>query len=212
MQTEQKTEAAGEFIPTRETLLSRLKDLGDNESWRTFFETYWKLIYSVALKAGLRPEEAQDVVQETVVAVVRNIGAFRYDPQRCAFKTWLMQVTRSRISNQFRRNKRHRLVQPLPDSDGTALIEEIPDPAGNQVEALWDGEWQQNLMDAAIQRIKQRVDAEQFQIFDFYVLRQWPVGRVAETFGVSVGKVYLVKHRISKLIRKEVEQLEAKEW
>jgi len=91
-------------------------------------------------------------------------------------------------------------------------MEEIPDPSGNQIAALWDEEWEKNLMDAAIARVKRRVDAEQFQLFDFYVLRQWPVMKVAQTFDVSVGKVYLVKHRISKLIRREVEQLEAKTW
>lgn len=46
------------FIPTRSTLLSRLRNFDDDQSWRSFFETYWKLIYGVALKAGLRDIEA----------------------------------------------------------------------------------------------------------------------------------------------------------
>lgn len=207
--------AQDEFIPTRQTLLSRLKNLGDDESWTTFFETYWKLIYSVALKAGLTPEEAQDVVQDTVLSVVRNIGNFRYDPKRCAFKTWLMQVTRSRISNQFRRNRRHQVLERSDNSardDHTDFLEQIPDPAGNQVEALWENEWHRNLVDAAITRVKNRVDPEHFQIFDFYVLKEWPVGKVSKTFRVNAAKVYLIKHRISRLIQKEVEQLETKAW
>jgi hypothetical protein len=47
------------FIPTRSTLLSRLKDPGDDQGWRRFFDTYWKLIYGFALKAGLTETEAQ---------------------------------------------------------------------------------------------------------------------------------------------------------
>ncbi len=53
-----------EFIPTRDSLLSRLKDWNDRDSWKEFFETYWKLIYRTALQAGLNEAEAQDVVQE----------------------------------------------------------------------------------------------------------------------------------------------------
>jgi hypothetical protein len=37
-------------IPTRQSLLNRLKDWGDQSSWQDFFDTYWQLIYNVAIK------------------------------------------------------------------------------------------------------------------------------------------------------------------
>ena len=49
-------------IPTRQSLLARLKDVGDQESWRDFFDTYWRLVHATALKAGLTETEAQEVV------------------------------------------------------------------------------------------------------------------------------------------------------
>ncbi len=58
-----------EFLPTRRSLLNRLKDWGDQESWQEFFELYSRLIHSVALKAGLTKAEAQEVLQETVITV-----------------------------------------------------------------------------------------------------------------------------------------------
>ena len=68
-----------ELIPTRRSLLKRLKNWEDQTSWKDFFDTYWKLIYAVAIKAGLSGVEAQDIVQETVVAVARQMRADRYD-------------------------------------------------------------------------------------------------------------------------------------
>ncbi len=62
-----------EFIPTRQSLLSRLKDWDDRESWKDFFNTYWKLIYGVAIKSGLSDAEAQDVVQEAVISVAKKM-------------------------------------------------------------------------------------------------------------------------------------------
>ena len=50
--------SAHDLIPTRRSLLNRLKDWEDQESWQDFFDTYWKLIYGVAAKAGLTDDES----------------------------------------------------------------------------------------------------------------------------------------------------------
>jgi RNA polymerase sigma factor (sigma-70 family) len=209
MKPDQSSRAGARFIPTRRTLLSRLKDLEDDASWQRFFDTYWKLIYGVARKAGLTDTEAQDVVQETVIAVARNIGSYRYDPAVCSFKTWLMTVTRSRIANQYRRRRRHAaLVEVDDDTTGTAFLERVPDERTLDLGAVWDRAWEENVMDAAIRRVKRRVPAEQFQLFDFNVLRDWPARKVAKTFGVSSARVYLAKHRVSRLIQIEARAIE----
>jgi len=49
-----------------------------------------------------------------------------------------------------------------------------PIRAGFDLEAIWDEEWEKNLLTAALERIKRQVDPEQFQIFDLYCLEQWP--------------------------------------
>src|SRR5690349_790019 len=92
-----------EFIPTRGTLLSRIRNWEDRASWQDFFNTYWKLIYNVALKAGLPHNDAEEIVQETVVSVAKAIADFKYQPARCSFKSWLMLLIRRRISDHLRR-------------------------------------------------------------------------------------------------------------
>jgi RNA polymerase sigma-70 factor (ECF subfamily) len=203
-----------DLIPTRQSLLGRLKDWEDNQSWREFFDTYWRLIYNFALHSGLSHEEAQEVVQEAVVAVAKSIGNFRYDPAVCAFKTWLLGVTRSKIANQFARRARQPAradprVDPA-DPDSTGLVGRIPDEQSCRWDQAWDEEWRRNLMEAAIQRVKRRVSIEQYQMFDLFVLKQWPAREVARTLGVTVAHVYVVKHRLSRLVRKELEALETR--
>jgi len=68
-----------ELCPTRQSLLSRLKSWDDQESWKDFFDTYWRLIYNAAVRAGLTEPEAQDVVQETLLSVAKKIPEFKYD-------------------------------------------------------------------------------------------------------------------------------------
>jgi RNA polymerase sigma factor (sigma-70 family) len=201
-----------ELIPTRDSLLSRLKNRDDHESWQDFFDTYWKLVYGVAIKAGLTDQEAQEVVQETVITVARRIPEFRYDPGVCSFKTWLLNLTRWRIVDQLRKRKPDaRFKRRRPEATPrTPTIERIADPGGLSLERLWDEEWEHYIFEAAMERVKKQVSPEQFQIFALRVFKEWPVMKIARELDVSVGQVYLAKHRISALIRKQVKELEKK--
>jgi len=198
------------FIPTRGSLLSRLKDWNDQDSWRDFFDTYWKLIYSTARKSGLSDAEAQDVVQDTVITVAKKISAFKRDPAFGSFKGWLRAVTRSRIVDLVR--KRQRADQPKPQradsTRRTATIERVPDPNAADLDADWETEWQKNMVDAALERIKRKVKPQHYQLFELHVIKGWPVPKVVETVGVNRSQIYLVTHRITKLLKKEITRLE----
>ncbi len=200
-----------ELIPTRDSLLSRLKDRNDQESWQDFFNTYWKLVYGVAIKAGLTDQEAQEVVQETVITVARRIPEFRYDPAVCSFKTWLLNLTRWRIVDQLRKRKpEFGSRRRKSETARTPTVERIPDPAGMDLDEVWNEEWEQYILDAAIDRVKKQVSPEQFQIFALRVFKEWPVMKIARELDVSVGQVYLAKHRVAALIKKQVRELEKK--
>jgi RNA polymerase sigma factor (sigma-70 family) len=198
-------------LTTRVSLLSRLKDRADQESWREFFDLYWQLIYGAAIKSGLTETEAQDAVQDTLLAVVQNIKQFQPDRERCSFKGWLMMLTRQRIIWQLRQRLPVQRLDEGSDGDTrTAAIERVADENAVNLEAFWDEEWQNNLLAAAVEQVKGQVSPRQFQIFDLYALQNWPVEEVARTLGISSGQVYLAKHRVACLSKKAVARLERK--
>src|SRR5271167_3968185 len=145
-------------IPTRYSLLSRLRDWGDQESWKDFFDTYWRLIYRVALKSGLTESEAQDVVQETVLCVAKDIEKFKRDRGLGSFKSWLRNMTHWRIADQL--NKRGPVTLPrntAPDrmeaEPSRDRLEAVADRSAAGLEALWEQEWQSNLFEAALVKV-----------------------------------------------------------
>jgi len=204
-------EAKDELIATRTTLLARLKDWGDDSSWQEFFNIYSNLIRNVALKSGLTRAEAEDVVQETMVAAAKHIPSFKYDRKLGSFRHWLLNMSRWRISDQFRRRKK--LTTELPDdlADETGQSSALVDEKTLNFDEFWESEWQKTLFDAAINKVKTSLDAEKYQIFDFLVNKQWSPEKVSKSFGISVNQVYLAKHRITGLIKKEVERLKEKQ-
>lgn len=199
-----------ELIPTRATLIRRLKDWQDHSSWQDFFDTYWKLIYGTAIKSGLTGAEAEDVVQETMISVAKHMPAFKYDPAIGSFKTWLLNMTRWRITDHLR--KRGSLAADRSAAEdtatGTRAVDKIVDPMSMELDALWDAEWEKHLLAAAMAKVKRRMDPQKYQIFDLYVNKEWPAEKVAAAFGISVDQVYLAKHRTTELIKEEVKKLE----
>ncbi len=203
-----------DWLPTRHSLLSRLKNWEDQQSWREFFDSYWKLIYGVALKAGLTDTEAEDAVQETVLSVAKKMPEFKYDPAVCSFKGWLRHVTRLRIIDQLRKRQPafHRDDGARGrDPASTAAVERVPDPSSFALDALWDDEWERNLIQAAMERVKPQVKPVHYQIFYLHVVKQLPVQQVASMLAVTTAQVYLVKHRLSGLVKREIKRLEQSE-
>lgn len=199
-------------IPTRASLLNRLKDWTDHESWSDFFETYWRLIYNVAMRAGLSDTEAQDVVQETFVSVAKLMPDFIYNPAIGSFRGFLLKTTRWRIADQFRKRARdgsNSRVLPGEDAQTTAL-ERIPDASGLSFEEIWKEEWEKNLSEAAMERVKRQVNPKHFQLFDLLVQKQWSVEEITSIMGVTKHQVYAAKSRIAALLKKEIDVLESK--
>jgi len=194
-----------------------MKDWQDRESWQQFYDTYSNLIFGAAVGAGLSHEEAEEVLQETVLTVAKQLRAdgagkpaFKYDPEIGSFKSWLLHTTRWRIIDQLR--KRGPLLRKAANRDSrtdrTPTEAQIPDPGGNGLEAKWDREWKQTLHDAALERVKRSVKAKHYQVFDLYVVKDWPAEKVARILGLNAGQVFLAKHRILALIKKEVQRLQ----
>src|SRR6266513_3237396 len=88
----------------------------DTESWQEFYRIYGKLVRDFAIQAGLTDTEADEVVQETAIAMARHLPEFHYDPKVCRFKTWLLNQTSWRIKDQLK--KRQRAAGPTGDAPG----------------------------------------------------------------------------------------------
>jgi len=171
-----------------------------------------------AIQAGLTDTEADEVVQETAIAMARNLPEFHYDPKVCRFKTWLPNQASWRIKDRLKKRKvgqASRLTgageTPALLSDETArtaTINRVPDPAAINLDALFEAEWRKNLFAAALERVKSKFSLKQFQVFDLHALKEWPAANVAQSLGVSLANVYVTKHRVAAALKKDMARLE----
>lgn len=201
----------GTSLLTRPTLLFRVRESGDGASWEEFHRLYRRLVYGRARRAGLSHEDAEDVAQDVFKRVAETIKDFDPSPERGSFRGWLMKLTHWRIADKFEsRGKLPAQSISAAPSDATSTrtgtVERVPAPVDDEDE--WDREWQQHILAAAAERVARQVKPQHFQVFDLYVLQHSPVLRVAKDLRVSPASVYVIGHRLTKLLKAEVAKLQ----
>jgi|DewCreStandDraft_4_1066084.scaffolds.fasta_scaffold00056_110 RNA polymerase sigma-70 factor (ECF subfamily) len=191
---------------TRSSLLRRLRSVEDHAAWAEFDRIYRQLIRAVAMRRGLSASEADDVVQETMLTLVRVMPRFEYDPDRCHFRGWLQQQAERRITDYLRRRPAHEAAARNPDDTRrTATIERLPDPASLEADAVWDTEWRQHVLEQALDKLRRSARPLHYQVFFLQAIKGQSPARVARTLGVNLAQVYLLKHRVARVFKRLVE-------
>jgi RNA polymerase sigma factor (sigma-70 family) len=188
------SQSSSELLPTRRSLLSRLKQLDDHASWQEFHQLYHRLIFSFAVRQGLTEAEAKDAVRETFVAVTRSMPSFRYDPAHCSFKSWLRHLAEKRVIDQLRRRNRDRgRWEPASTADLDEQLAAAPDLNTPSPDAAWDEEWRRQILETALERVRARVNPKQFRVFHSLVIQEIPAAEVRAMFDVSLTALYVAK-------------------
>ena len=86
-------------------------------------------------------------------------------------------------------------------------MDRISDPNAAALGSVWDTEWQEHLIAVALVRLKRKVKLKHYQIFFLHVIKGQSVRDVAESLGVNVAQVYLVKHRLARQFKEEIDLL-----
>jgi RNA polymerase sigma factor (sigma-70 family) len=206
----------GELLPTRPSLLARLRNREDSKAWHRgweeFYHLYHPVIFRHALTHRLNETEAEDVVQDVVVGLARQLPNFQYDPKLCSFKTWLFRVTRNKIVDHLRKLERHsrRIAQFSTAEDSVKVLAEVPDDNMLTPYQEWELNWESNLRRAALELVKQRVKPLNMRIYLHHVVDGYSVEETVQYFRdsrVTSDAVHLAKHRVQSMVDETIERL-----
>lgn len=200
--------------PTRSSLPRRLGNPEDAEIWSEFYQLYRKLVIGFATRSGLSRPDAEEVTQDVFNEVATNIHAFLARHERGSFRGWLLNLTRWRVMDKLRQRQRHdkfRAPRPgEPDDDRTDTIERLPDPAVATPDAIWEDEWERQVLDLALESLRGRVDPRHFQAFELNLCQGVPLRRVARQLDLNPATVYVIHFRLKKQLKAEVARLKTR--
>jgi RNA polymerase sigma-70 factor (ECF subfamily) len=188
---------------TNPQLLLQLRDLGNQQAWNDFVRLYSPLIHGYCVRQGLQDADAWDVTQEVLASVCRAIGQFHYVPARGRFRSWLLTVTRRKVSDFFRRRRRS---------------EETRDPAvpGKELESedfaahldRFEQDYRRLALRWAAARVQEEVTERTWKAFVATAVDARSFQEVADELGMTVGAVQVAKCRSLARLRELIASVE----
>ncbi len=178
-------------IPTRVSLLERIRDPADGPAWTEFVRRYTPFVVGVARGARLREGQIEEVAQETWCAVFRHFSSLDgpFSREKGSFRGWLHGVIRHKILDRLRAERRGIATLDGDAVDATRANDE------SAVEQLIEGEWRQHVLRLARAELARQLAPKTYQALDLYAFQKQPAERVARLLGVRVEAVYLAKSR-----------------
>jgi RNA polymerase sigma-70 factor (ECF subfamily) len=189
---------------TSVSLLERLRQQPDPGSWQRLLDLYTPLIRGWLRRHGLQLADADDIVQEVLGVVVRELPGFQHDRRPGAFRCWLRTITVNRLHTYWR----SRRSRPLGsgDSDVQEQLEQLEDPA-SRLSHLWDKEHDQHVLARLQELIEPEFTAITWRAFQRVTLDGCRAAEVAAELGISVNAVLLAKSRVLNRLRQEARGL-----
>ena len=186
---------------TRQTLIQRAKDPNDETAWQDFVEYYKDFIQMVIRQLGFKGSENDDLAQETLLAIWKNLPKFEYDQEKAKFRTWLSRIVKSKLIDQYRKTKSQR---QLKEKIKEQTIEEpLNEP---EIDQIIEKEWEVHLIKLALKNLASQVNESSFKLFE-YSLNGMSDSEIAEKLSMQVSSVNRQKNRLKKRLSQEVANL-----
>jgi RNA polymerase sigma factor (sigma-70 family) len=185
---------------TRPSLLVRIRDARDGESWSQFVALYAPLVYGTARKQGMQDADAADLTQDVLRAVAGAIERLDYDPRRGSFRGWLFTIVRNKLRNFLAAADRR--VQGSGDTSMIRRLEQVPATEEDQ----WEQEYQQRLFAWAVERIRGCFQETTWQAFWRTAVEGESGKEVAAALGITVAAVYLAKGRVLTRLKEVIDE------
>jgi RNA polymerase sigma-70 factor (ECF subfamily) len=146
----------------------------------------------------------EDLGQDVLAVIVRELPRFHHDGRPGAFRRWLRTVTVNRLRGLWR-ERRHR-PQGTGDSDFLKMLDQLEDP-GSPLSRQWDQEHDRHLASRLLQMAEPDFEPNTWRAFRRVALEQTPAAAVADELGISVNAVLLAKSRVLRRLRQELDGL-----
>lgn len=187
------------MVDTSASLLERLGDRTDAEAWRRFLGLYAPLIRHWLRRHDVPPLEMDDLVQDVLAVVVRELPHFRHNQRTGAFRAWLRSITTNRLRQAWRARRLH--PEATGGTDFAAVLDQLEDP-DSDLSRLWDREHDHYLVHRLLAWIEPEVQPSTWHAFRRLVLESGSADAVAADLGISVNAVFIAKSRVLQRLRR----------
>ena len=182
------------------SLLARLRRSPESENWNRLVDLYAPLLRAWLRKYDVQDSDADDLAQEVLLAVSKDLGKFEHGGQPGSFRGWLKAILVNRLRKFWR--ARDRRPQARGDSDIDARLAQLDDPS-SELSLIWNREHDQYVLRQLLTLAEPHFAPTTWKAFCRMALDGAQPDVVAEEMGISRNAVIIAKCRVLSRLRQE---------
>jgi RNA polymerase sigma-70 factor (ECF subfamily) len=191
---------------TQPSLLSRLRNVGDQTAWCEFDTRYRSLILRYCRRLGLDLNDAEDVRQTVMMRLASSLEGFQYRPEIGRFRDYLGQAVKNAILRHLSRPSGAPSLLPNENLEALARHSARLDERG------WEEEWTKFHLQQAMARIRETFEPRSVEIFQ-HLLKGASAAELAASFQTSFQAIHKIKQRIRRRLQQLIaEQIREEEF
>lgn len=182
------------------TLLNTLQRQNDPTTWDRLVTLYRPLLLIWLNKYDVQASDAEDLAQEVLMAVSKDLATFDHNGRPGAFRTWLRSILVNRLRDFWR--ARGRRPQASGDSDIERRLSKLDDPA-SEMSQLWNKQHDIHVAQQLLAMAEPNFTAETWTAFTRVAIDGERPDTVAAELGISLNAVFIAKSRVLSRLRQE---------
>lgn len=186
------------------SLLQRLRGSPDSVAWDRLVVLYSPLLRSWLRKYAVQASDVDDLVQEVLLAVAKDLPNYDHRGQPGAFRAWLKGILINRLRNFWRTRDRHPPAQG--DSDIERRINQLADP-NSSLSRIWNRQHDRYIAQQLLALAEPHFAQSTWQAFYRVAIEGAKADVVAKELGISLNAVFIAKSRVLSRLRQEAEGL-----
>jgi RNA polymerase sigma factor (sigma-70 family) len=190
---------------TRLTLIQRAQNPDDEAAWSEFVEIYKNYIYVIIRQMGINDKDCEDVLQQILVKLWKNLPDFEYGKNKSKFRTWLGTITHSATMDFFRKQASQNRRIEAATKEPLAHLATIDTP---EIEAIAEREWRLYITNLAMANIEQFFSGKAIDVFKMSIKGQ-SNQQISDELEIKIDTVYILKNRVKKRLTEEIKQLKS---
>lgn len=183
------------------SLIDRIRFQADSQSWKRLVDLYTPLIERWLAQHSAPVSDRDDVIQEVLSVIIRELPRFEHNGRRGAFRCWLRGITVNRLRACWRARDNHPVA--TGDSDFNMMLDQLEDP-DSCLSRIWDEEHDRHVARQLLKQIENDFEPQTFKAFCLLTLDGEKAAAVASATGMSVNAVLLAKSRVLRRLRQEM--------
>jgi RNA polymerase sigma-70 factor (ECF subfamily) len=194
-----------ETYNTRETLIRRVQNPNDEQSWQEFVLIYRKFIYAIIRSLNISEHDANDILQQVIIKLWGKLPETdAADFQR--FRSYLSTITRNCAIDFIReRSKNREQLENCAYESTLPVLTAITQP---ELDKLAEEEWEIHLTSTAVTNLSSQFSGKAMQVFQMSMEGE-SIEAISNKLNLKTNSVYRLRNRVKERVVKEIQRLRA---